>query len=123
MIVRIWRGWTSRAQADRYEEILLAQVIPGIQAMGVAGFREIQVLRRNAPDAPDREVEFTTLMWFDSLEAVKAFAGEDHEVAHVPAEARAVLARFDERVAHHDLRAIRTGDGHQDPLEIIQRPD
>lgn len=120
MIVRIWRGWTERSKADRYEEILLRQVIPGIQAMQLAGFQEIQVLRRDATEA---EVEFTTLMWFDSLEAVKAFAGEDHEVAHVPDEARRVLARFDPRAAHHDLRAIRSGDGHVEPPEVIQRPD
>lgn len=120
MIVRIWRGWTHRHQADRYEEIVLGQVIPGIQAMGLEGFQEIQLLRR---DAPDHEVEFTTLMWFDSLEAVKDFAGEDHEVAHVPAEAREVLVRFDQRVTHHDLRAVRSGGGHVEPPEVIQRPD
>jgi len=120
MIVRIWRGWTHRSNADRYEEILLGQVIPGIQAIGVPGFQEIQLLRREAPDS---EVEFTTLMWFDSLEAVKAFAGEEYELAHVPEEARAVLLRFDSRVAHHELRAIRSGDGHVEPPEVIQRPD
>lgn len=120
MIVRIWRGWTHLSQADRYEAILLGQVIPGIQAMGVSGFQEIQLLRR---DAPDSEVEFTTLMWFESLEAVKAFAGEDYEGAHVPDEARRVLLRFDSRVDHHELRAIRSGDGHVEPPDVIQRPD
>ena len=120
MIVRIWRGWTTRNKADRYEQILLGEVIPGIQDLGVRGFKEIQVLRR---DTVDGEVEFTTVMWFESLDDVKDFAGEDHEAAHVPAEARAVLSRFDERVAHHELRAIRSGDGHVDPPDVIQRPD
>ena len=48
-------------------------------------------------------------MWFDSLQAVKAFAGEDHETAYVPAKARQVLARFDERSQHYDLRESLDG--------------
>jgi hypothetical protein len=48
------------------------------------------------------EVEFATIMWFDNLDAVKAFGG-DHEMAHVPAAARAMLSRFDERVAHYEV--------------------
>ena len=51
----------------------------------------------------DNEYEFTTLMWFDSLDAVKAFIGEDYSVSHVPPQARAVLARFDERAAHFEV--------------------
>jgi hypothetical protein len=42
-------------------------------------------------------------MWFDDLDAVKAFVGEDYEVAHVPERARAVLARFDDRSAHYEV--------------------
>jgi len=55
----------------------------------------------------DREVEFATIMWFDSLDAVREFVGEDHEAAHVPDAARAVLSRFDERVAHFEVFARR----------------
>ena len=56
-------------------------------------------MRRDVGD----EVEFETLMWFDSLDAIKAFMGEDYPVSHVPAAARAVLERFDERAAHFEV--------------------
>jgi heme-degrading monooxygenase HmoA len=74
-------------------------VIPGIEARRIAGFRHIDLMRRDVAG----EVEFVTLMWFDSLDSIKAFVGEDHEVAHVPDAARAVLARFDARVAHFEV--------------------
>jgi antibiotic biosynthesis monooxygenase (ABM) superfamily enzyme len=70
-----------------------------IEARAMPGFRHIDVLRREAGN----EVEFATLMWFDSLESIKSFVGEDHETAHVPDIARAVLKRFDERVAHYEV--------------------
>ncbi len=99
MICRIWRGWTSPQNADTYEGVVLGQVIPGIEAMRIEGFRHIDVLRR----PKDHEVEFVTIMWFDDLDAVKRFMGEDYEVGHVPAEARAVLSHFDERSAHYEV--------------------
>ncbi|MBA3526562.1 MAG: antibiotic biosynthesis monooxygenase [Sphingomonas sp.] len=100
MICRLWRGWTTPENADAYQHVLLEQVIPlRIEARRIAGFRHIDVMRREAGD----EVEFQTLMWFDSLEAVKSFVGEDYSVSHVPEEARAVLARFDERAAHYEV--------------------
>ena len=97
MICRIWRGWTTPEHADTYEALVRGQVIPDIEAKAIPGFRHIDLMRRDV----DGEVEFLTAMWFDDLDAVKAFAGEDYEVAHVPPEARAVLARFDERSAHY----------------------
>ncbi len=103
MICRLWRGWTTPDNADAYEGIVRGEVIPGIEARRIDGFRHIDLLRRDLGG----EVEFVTLMWFDSLEAIKAFVGADHEVAHVPPEARAVLARFDERVAHIEARDRR----------------
>ena len=99
MISRIWHGWTTPENADRYQEIVTGQVIPGIQAMSIPGFRKIELYRRPL----DGEVEFITVMWFDSLDAVKAFVGEDYEVSHVPPEARAVLSRFDARSQHYDV--------------------
>jgi hypothetical protein len=42
-------------------------------------------------------------MWFDSLDAIKAFMGKDYSVSHVPPQARAVLTRFDERAAHYEV--------------------
>ena len=99
MICRLWRGWTTRENADGYERIVRGVVIPGIEARLIAGFRHIDLMRRVLDD----EYEFTTLMWFDSLEAIKAFMGEDYALSHVPPQARAVLSRFDERAAHFEV--------------------
>jgi hypothetical protein len=99
MICRIWRGYTTLKNAPLYEEIVRNQVIPGIEAMAIRGFRHIDLLCRNC----GAEVEFTTLMWFDGMEDVRAFVGEDVDVSHVPAAARAVLSRFDERVTHSEV--------------------
>ncbi|MEW6050385.1 MAG: antibiotic biosynthesis monooxygenase [Candidatus Zixiibacteriota bacterium] len=99
MIARIWHGWTSKENADNYEKLLKTEVLPGIAAMNIPGYRNIQVLRRPLAD----EVEFITIMRFDSLESVKRFVGEDYERAHVPPKARAVLDRFDERSQHYEI--------------------
>ena len=99
MICRLWRGWTTPENADSYERIVRGQVIPGIEARGIAGFRHIDLMRREFGE----EVEFQTLMWFDSLDAIKAFVGEDYSVSHVPQQARTVLSRFDERAAHFEV--------------------
>lgn len=99
MICRLWRGWTTPGNADAYEAIVRGEVIPGIEARRIPGFRQIDLMRRDAGD----EVEFQTLIWFDSLDAIKDFVGEDHSVSHVPDAARAVLKRFDERAAHYEV--------------------
>lgn len=99
MICRIWRGWTRPQDAADYENLLVSTIIPGIEARGIAGFRHIDMMRRQAGN----EVEFTTIMWFDDLASIEAFVGEDPEVAHVPAIARAVLSRFDERALHYEI--------------------
>ena len=100
MIARVWHGWTAPENADRYESLLRDQVFPEIEAKEVSGYRGIQLLRRDLGG----EVEFKTIMWFESLEAVKDFVGEDLERAYVPDTARAVLARFDERSRHYEVR-------------------
>ncbi len=99
MICRLWHGWTTPANAEAYERVLRGEVIPGIEARAIPGFRQIDVMRRDLGD----EVEFVTLMWFDSIEHIKAFAGEDTTVSHVPAAARSVLARFDSHAAHFEV--------------------
>ena len=101
MIARVWHGWTSPANADAYEALLNDEIFVGIQGRRIRGFRDIRLLRR----AVDDEVEFVTLMWFESLEAVREFAGEDYEASVVPDAARALLAHFDERSQHYDVRA------------------
>jgi antibiotic biosynthesis monooxygenase (ABM) superfamily enzyme len=99
MICRIWRGWASRTQADAYEAVVRQEVIPGIEGMHIPGFIHIDLMRRDVDD----EVEFLTAMWFDDLDSIHAFVGEDAEASHVPAAARAVLARFDHRSAHYTV--------------------
>ncbi|MBU0490617.1 MAG: antibiotic biosynthesis monooxygenase [Chloroflexi bacterium] len=107
MIARIWHGWTTPGNADQYEVLLKEEVFVGIQNRHIRGFKSIQLLRRQV----DEEVEFVTVMLFDSLDAVREFAGEDYELAVVPEKARAVLSRFDERSQHYELRAERSGEG------------
>jgi len=97
MISRIWHGWTVPANADAYEALLKSEIFTGIQNRNISGYRGIHLLRRDVGD----EVEFITIMWFDSLESVRIFAGEDYEVAVVPPKARALLARFDARSQHY----------------------
>ena len=101
MISRVWHGWTTPTNADAYEALLKSEIFSGIRNRQIAGYRGIQLFRRSL----DTEVEFVTVMWFDSLEAVRAFAGEDHEVAVVPPKARTLLSRFDARSQHYEVKA------------------
>lgn len=105
MISRIWHGWTTPANADTYEALLKSEIFVGIQNRQMVGYRGIHLLRRNLAE----EVEFVTIMWFDSLEAVRAFAGEEYELAVVPPKARGLLARFDARSQHYEVRAHTPG--------------
>lgn len=98
-ICRLWRGWTEPGNADAYERIVRAEVIPAIEERAIPGFRHIDLLRRDLGS----EIEFMTLMWFDDAQSITAFAGSDSSVSHVPDRARAVLARFDERAAHFEV--------------------
>jgi antibiotic biosynthesis monooxygenase (ABM) superfamily enzyme len=100
MISRIWHGWTTSANADAYEALLKEEIFAGIAGRKIPGYRGIQLLKREARD----EVEFVTIMTFDTLDAVRNFAGIDHEAAVVPPRARALLARFDERSQHYEIR-------------------
>ncbi|MFN2272168.1 MAG: antibiotic biosynthesis monooxygenase [Anaerolineae bacterium] len=101
MISRIWHGWTTAVNADAYEALLKSEIFVGIQEREIAGYRGIHLLRRDLGD----EVEFVTIMWFDSIEAVRTFAGEDYEGAVVPPKARELLSRFDARSQHYDVKA------------------
>lgn len=114
MICRIWHGWTTPTDADAYERLLRSEVFRAIAAQRISGFRGIELLRRPSADS----VEFVTLMYFDSIESVRAFAGADYEAAVVPASARALLQRFDTRSAHYEVRqprGVAAGAGSNDP--------
>jgi len=103
MICRIWHGWTSQANADAYEQLLKEEIFVGIGSRRIDGYLGIELLRRNV----GAEVEFVTVMTFATLDAVRAFAGDDYSRAVVPPKARALLARFDEQSAHYDVREQR----------------
>ena len=100
MIFRIWHGWTRPENADIYENLLKSEIFPAIAAKNVSGYRGIQLLRRQLRN----EIEFVTIMQFDSLEAVKQFAGEDYEKSVVPDKARKVLSRHDDRSQHYEMK-------------------
>lgn len=97
MIGRMWRGWTSLENAAAYEGVLRAEVLPEIERL--QGCRGAWVLRR----AGAERVEYVTLILFDSVDAVRGFAGDDYETAVISPEARAVLADFEETTAHYDV--------------------
>lgn len=99
MIARIWHGWTTPANADAYHQLLEREVFPGIRGRGIGGLRAMQILRRTEGD----EVAFLTVLWFDQEDDIRRFVGDDPERAFVPPAARALLSRFDERVAHFHL--------------------
>jgi antibiotic biosynthesis monooxygenase (ABM) superfamily enzyme len=98
MITRIWRGWTTPQNAAAYQRLLLEEIFPSFASRPLPGYRGISLGRRDIGD----EVEFVTIMWFDSLDSVRAFAGDSYEVAVVPPKARALLSKFDERSAHYE---------------------
>ncbi len=101
MICRLWHGWTARASADDYARYLREELYPRLE--GAAGYRGHHVLRR----ADGEEVEFVTLTWFDSLDAVRSFAGDEYELPVITERAQALLARYDDRAVHYDLALHR----------------
>ena len=103
MIARIWHGYTTFDNADIYEDLLLTEIFPEIRSKNIKGYKGEQLLRREL----ENEVEFTTMIWFENIEAVKDFVGEDYETVYVPDKARAVLSRFDQRTVHAELRHSR----------------
>jgi ketosteroid isomerase-like protein len=108
MIARMWRGWAPRATADDYQRHYESEVSSHLGS--VAGFRGACLLRHDN----GHEVMFTSIVLFTSLDAVRAFAGEDCERAVVEPAARRALSRWDERVSHHDV-AIDLGTTDPDP--------
>jgi heme-degrading monooxygenase HmoA len=96
MVTRMWRGWTRSEDADRYDRHYRSEVMASLRQ--VPGFRGARLLRRTVGE----ETEFVSLTFFDDLDAVRSFAGPDHETAVVAAEARQVLIHHDERVAHYE---------------------
>ncbi len=101
MIDRIWYGYTTHENADAYEELLKKEIFNDIQERKIVGYKGIRLLRRKT----EKEVEFVTIMSFDSMDSVRSFAGDDYETAVVPPKARKLLTRFDARSKHYDVKA------------------
>lgn len=96
MIGRVWHGWTAPANADAYENLLKTTILPGIHR--VSGYRGAYVMRRPAGE----EIEFVTITFWESMDAVRAFAGPEGKTSVVPPEARKLLVRFDAASIHYD---------------------
>ena len=97
-IKRIWHGWTTPEDADRYRRLLHDEVFPGIEAKNIPGYISIELLRQDFDD----EVEFITIMTFQSLQSVIAFQGEDYTRCYVPEAAQKVLKRWDPVSSHYE---------------------
>lgn len=102
-IKRIWHGWTTPENADRYQNILQNEVIPGIEAKNIPGLRKFETLRFEQDD----EVEFVTIITFDSLQDVIAFQGANYQISYIPDAAQAVLKRWDPETLHYELVETR----------------
>lgn len=98
MISRIWHGYTTLEKAPAYEAIFKEEVVNIIQEKAINGFIDIQLLKR----PKQHEMEFMTIIRFENLAAVRAFAGEDYETAFVPEKVREILIKFDLEVAHYE---------------------
>lgn len=113
-IKRIWHGWTTPENADVYEALLHREIFPSIEAKDIAGYHGIELLRRDHGD----EIEFITIMTFESIQSVIDFQGKDYERCYVPDAAQKVLARWDHVSAHFEVRDVRTYakpvDEHED---------
>jgi len=100
MIARVWHGYTKPEHAQSYENMLKPELLPGISEKN--GYRGSYLLRRDLDD----EVEFITILLWDSLDDVRAAAGhDDFETAIIPEERRRYLARFDAKAVHYDVAA------------------
>ena len=106
-VKRIWHGWTTPENADVYQQLLHDHVFPGIEAKQIEGYRGVELLRREQED----EVEFVTIMSFDSIQNVIEFQGEDYTRCYVPDAAQQVLKRWDEHATHYEAQGFRSFTG------------
>jgi heme-degrading monooxygenase HmoA len=100
MICRIWHGYTTIKNADKYENLLNDEIFVGIKNREIKGYKGIQLLRRQI----DNEIEFITIMWFDSIDSVIEFAGKNYENAVVPEKAQMILSRYDKQSQHYEVK-------------------
>ena len=100
MVARLWHGYCSSPEhADAYEAMLKPELLPGVSKK--QGYRGSHLLRRELGG----EIEFITILFFDSLEDIKAIAGADYETAVIPPQRRRHLSRFDAKASHFEVPA------------------
>jgi len=97
-VKRTWHGWTTLENADVYQDLLHRNIFPGIEVREIPGYRSVELFRRDL----DKEVEFMTMMTFDSIQDVIEFMGEDYEKSYVPELARKVLKHWDKVATHYE---------------------
>lgn len=101
MIARVWHGYTKPEHADPYEAMLKPELLPGISK--AKGYKGSYLLRRNL----GAEVEFITILLWDSIDALRAASGhDDYETAIIPEERRKYLARFDSKASHYEVASV-----------------
>jgi heme-degrading monooxygenase HmoA len=100
MIARVWHGYTTPANADAYEALLKPELLPGVSRAN--GYRGSYLLRRPVGD----EIEFVTILLWESLDAVRALAGPDYETAVIPEERKRYLSRYDAKAAHYEVASF-----------------
>jgi heme-degrading monooxygenase HmoA len=98
MIARYWRGWTKTQDAEAYEALLKNKVLPGLK--DVEGYKGGYVFRHDGAE----EAEFVVVNFFDSLDAVRRFAGPEYSVAVFEPEAKRLLSRIEPTAAHYEVR-------------------
>lgn len=99
-IIRTWKGWTTLENASAYESMLVNEVFPTVKKNGVTGLEKVSISTKTKMD----EVEFFLTLQFDSLDAVKLFAGENYKYAYIPENAKRVLKRYDKTAEHYELK-------------------
>jgi antibiotic biosynthesis monooxygenase (ABM) superfamily enzyme len=103
MIARIWHGWTTRENAEKYEKLLREEVLLEIAKRAIPGYKGAEIFIR---ESDNDEMEFITLLRFETLDAVKIFAGKDYEHPVIPPECRKLLKRHSEKSRHYQIVQI-----------------
>jgi hypothetical protein len=96
-IKRVWHGWTTPKNADLYQDLLHKEIFPGIESKDIEGYRSVELLRLDQKE----EVEFVTIMTFDSIKNVIDFQGTDYKKSYIPQSAQKLLMRWDKSAAHY----------------------
>ena len=97
MIERHWKGIAKTQAAGNYIQHLQTKTFPHLS--GLAGFIKASILKRSV----DKGVEFLIVTVWESIDSIKAFAGEQVEVANVPPEAREMMVEFEPKATHYEV--------------------